>query len=528
MTVRNEEAYLDIGIDHLINQGVDVCIIDNGSTDRSESIIRQYLGNGVIRYEKLPYSGFFDLTYILKNEERLASEIDADWFIRQDADEIREAPPGYGTLYDAIRKVDASGYNAINFDEFAFMPTEESESFIGKDYRKEMKYYCYIHPLPQHHIKAWKKHEKIVRIEAGGHLATFVGRRVYPENFILRHYVGLSATGLRDKYCSRSFRVAEILLGWHGERAYIEADELYVPSKSDLILYDESMGWDKSDPRDNYPFFKNARERIADHHPRKKPPAPFIIGSGGCGAALLGSMLDRHPLLAVPPETRLPYKLFARMGSGKSAQKRFVGKMLENPRWNDFHLDADYFRNEIMTMSRFSIPNGLRFFYVSYAYRFRKPRWGEKTPLYCLTMDNIARVLPEARFIHLIRDGRDVAVSMRDTTLANTKDIAKFAEAWRDRIRKTRKLAESLPDRYLEIRFEDLVSSPEEVLKRICEFVKLPYDEKMPAFRFDATDSSGVPLVGVWKSALSEREQKIVHEITGEILKELHYEIPCA
>ena len=58
--------------------------------------------------------------------------------------------------------------------------------------------------------------------------------------------------------------------------------------------------------------------------------------------------------------------------------------------------------------------------------------------------------------------------------------------------------------------------------------MKLPYDEKMPAFRFDATDSSGVPLVGVWKSALSEREQKIVHEITGEILKELHYEIPCA
>ena len=258
MTVRNEEAYLDMGIKHLIHQGVEVCIVDNGSTDRSSGIIEQYLGKGVIRYEKLPYPGFFDLTSILKNEERLASEIEADWFIRQDADEIREAPPGYGTLYDAIRKVDALGYNAINFDEFAFMPTDESESFIGKDFYEEMKYYCFIHPRSQHHIKAWKRHESIVRLEDGGHFATFEGRRVYPENFILRHYIGLSADCLKVKYCGRSFRVAEILMGWHGERAFIEADELHVPSKEELALYDGKKGWDRSDPTGQLSVFRES------------------------------------------------------------------------------------------------------------------------------------------------------------------------------------------------------------------------------------------------------------------------------
>jgi glycosyltransferase involved in cell wall biosynthesis len=556
MTVRNEEAYLDMGIKHLINQGVEVCIVDNGSTDRSSGIIEQYLGKGVIRYEKLSYPGFFDLTHILKNEERLASEIKADWFIRQDADEIREAPPGYGTLYDAIRKVDALGYNAVNFDEFAFMPTDENESFIGKDFYKEMKYYCYIHPRPQHHIKAWKWHGSAVRLEDGGHLATFEGRRVYPENFILRHYIGLSADSLKAKYCGRSFRVSEILMGWHGERAFIEEDELYIPSKKELSFYDGERGWDRSDPRNNYPFFEKAHERIADHHPNKKPPAPFIVGSGGCGAALLRSMLDRHPLLAVPPETHLPYKLIARMGNGVGARKRFVNKMLENPRWAEFQLDAEHFRREILAMPRFTVSDGLRFFYASYAYRFRKPRWGESTPIYLEFVDKIARILPEAKFIHLIRDGRDVAVSIRNATSGKPEGIAKLAKSWRDRIRRTRKQAESLPHRYLEIRYEDLVSSPEAVLNKICGFVKLPYDDGMFGHRLEATapfpetdesfpadngdkgnsdretgnasvfkptDALGI---GVWKKALSESEKRTVHKVAGALLNEFDYDVP--
>src|SRR5690348_16787952 len=92
LTVRNEELYLARCLEHLIANGVDVCVIDNGSTDATPRIAAQFLGRGVIRIDTIPFTGAFAILPILQNEERLAAEIDADWFMHHDADEIRESP----------------------------------------------------------------------------------------------------------------------------------------------------------------------------------------------------------------------------------------------------------------------------------------------------------------------------------------------------------------------------------------------------------------------------------------------------
>ncbi len=91
-------------------------------------------------------------------------------------------------------------------------------------------------------------------------------------------------------------------------------------------------------------------------------------------------------------------------------------------------------------------------------------------------MRRIERALPEARFVHMIRDGRDVALSLerRDSGLS-TQEVAR---RWSHRIRGTRRAANGVRH-YIEVRYEDLVTDPEPVLRRICEHAELGYDPEM-------------------------------------------------
>ena len=94
-------------------------------------------------------------------------------------------------------------------------------------------------------------------------------------------------------------------------------------------------------------------------------------------------------------------------------------------------------------------------------------------------MRPIAAGLEEARFVHLIRDGRDVALSRRARGMGADKPIADVAELWRRRIENARKQAKRLRGRYLELRYEDLVADPEPALRRVCELIELEYDPAM-------------------------------------------------
>src|SRR4030066_1080142 len=105
LTVRNEELYLAHCLEHLMSQGIETCLIDNDSTDRTLEIARKFLGRGVFRIEHFPFRGYYKWQNCLLDKERLAIEIDADWFIHHDADEIRQAPNPYKTLLEGIEDV---------------------------------------------------------------------------------------------------------------------------------------------------------------------------------------------------------------------------------------------------------------------------------------------------------------------------------------------------------------------------------------------------------------------------------------
>jgi glycosyltransferase involved in cell wall biosynthesis len=256
LTVRNEAQFLPRCLSHLAAQGVQACVIDNESTDETRAIAEQFARSGVVtRIVTLPYRGRFELVTQLESQERLSREIDADWFIHHDADEIMEAPSSGQTLQEAIAEVDAQGFNAINFDEFVFVPAQ-GEDFEDRDYVGAMRRYYFFEPFAPRLVRAWKADQLPVLSGSGGHLAEFDGRRLFPRNFVLRHYIILSASHALHKYgAERVYSDDEVTrLGWHGWRARFRPDMLKLPDPSSLKSLDASNEWDRSDPKRKHLF----------------------------------------------------------------------------------------------------------------------------------------------------------------------------------------------------------------------------------------------------------------------------------
>lgn len=250
LTCRNEELYIKRCLTHLHKQGIETCLIDNESTDNTVKIAKKFLRKGLFRIVTQPYPGYFDLVAQLKLKEELIKEIDADWFIHHDADEIREAPAPYKSLRKGIEEADKQCYNAINFDEFVFLPTTFEENFENMDYVKKMKYYYFFEPGPMRRINAWKNlNIEIDLINSGGHKVNFDGIKIFPENFILRHYIVLSKDHAISKYySSRVFSMKEHKeRGWHGSRMTFTPDKLNFPKKDTLKKYNKKELWDTSD-----------------------------------------------------------------------------------------------------------------------------------------------------------------------------------------------------------------------------------------------------------------------------------------
>lgn len=262
LTVRNEAAYLERCLRHLREQGVDAYIMDNESEDETPDIARRWLGKGVIGIETLPYPGYFDLHGQLARKTGLARELDADWFIHHDADEIRQSRVSGETLRGAIARLDAEGWNAIEFDEFVFVPTGAEGERPAADFVAEIRHAYYFMPRPGYRINAWKNTgEAINLIATAGHEVRFVGRRLAPERLILRHYPFLSRAHLMDKYTrQRIYNAHETeVLGWHGRRARFRAEDMRMPGADELLEPDRE-GWDTTRPWRRHPFLSGNPE----------------------------------------------------------------------------------------------------------------------------------------------------------------------------------------------------------------------------------------------------------------------------
>ena len=208
---------------------------------------------------------------------------------------------------------------------------------------------------------------------------------------------------------------------------------------------------------------------------------PIIIGAPRSGTTLLRFMLDAHPDLAIPPETGFLVPCAQQAGPETALEDFFrtvTGYPPEAPGWPDFQIPAESFLARLKRLAPFTVADGIRAFYELYAARFGKSRWGDKTPLYCMHARSIAALLPEAHFVHLIRDGRDVALSLRPMWFAPGRDIETLAAYWRECVTTGRQQGRACRH-YLEVRYDRLIENSREVLADICEFLALELDDRM-------------------------------------------------
>jgi len=178
--------------------------------------------------------------------------------------------------------------------------------------------------------------------------------------------------------------------------------------------------------------------------------------------------------------------------------------------------------------------------YRAYASRHGAARWGDKTPIYADHMELVHRILPEARFIHLIRDGRDVALSTVEQwgRWEWRTDMYAAIRTWSGRVRRAREAGRRLgQERYLEVRYESLVADPASTMRKLCAFLGEPFDPRMTApsdaaagwiekdnrwhHRLHRPPSPSRSQR--WRREMGEADQRLCEAVAGELLAELGY-----
>jgi hypothetical protein len=286
---------------------------------------------------------------------------------------------------------------------------------------------------------------------------------------------------------------------------------------------------------------------------------PFIVGSPRSGTTLLRMMLSSGSSLAIPPETGFVAHLAVapRLNTmGPDELQQIISHFPPSaPTWPDFGVEEAALGAALAELRPFNVADGIRCFYRMYAQRHGRTRVGDKTPTYGRSMDAIERLLPEAAFVHMIRDGRDCALSLRDLWFAPGRSMDVLATHWRDTVTTYRILGGKL-HRYLEVRFEDLVTDPAATLARVCVFLELPFEQAMlrhenvaahllAEHRGRVLDNGAFVLtaeqrraqqwrttgpvdrsrIGRWRSELGPDERDTFRSIAGSLLAELGYEI---
>jgi hypothetical protein len=272
-----------------------------------------------------------------------------------------------------------------------------------------------------------------------------------------------------------------------------------------------------------------------------RPPFPFIVACGRSGTTLVQAMLNAHPEMAIPPETPflLPVRDRVRRQGGGVDLERFVALLERNRNFALWNLPPEAVREALSRTRPRDYPGAVRTLYASYASQRGKERYGDKTPAHVLHLPYLAEAFPEARFIHLIRDGRDVTCSYLARGIG-PRDGVEGAMRWKHTVATGRRDGTRLgPDRYLEVRYEGLVADPEGHLKTITGFIELDYDEAMidygahvdgmlpsPHLK-DLHDNVYRPPtenLRDWRREMDPVEVTMFEALAGDLLSELGYE----
>ena len=270
--------------------------------------------------------------------------------------------------------------------------------------------------------------------------------------------------------------------------------------------------------------------------PLVPPPDPpfFIVGSARSGTTFLRLTMNAHPEIAVPPESRFITELHR--GDDEVDVEEFLQRLAAHKRFEAWELPIDSVRAQLSGHGRASYADAVTAAYVAYAQACGKSRWGDKTPRYVEHIPELAELFPDSRFVHLIRDGRDVALSYADVPFG-PKNVAKAAELWGNRVAKGIRDGRVLErGRYIEIMHKDLLEDPEGEVKDICAFVGVPFVPSMldreetkkgalaRAEKYNPNVTAENVKRRAWQTDMPPDHVEIFEAVAGDLLSELGFE----
>lgn len=262
----------------------------------------------------------------------------------------------------------------------------------------------------------------------------------------------------------------------------------------------------------------------------------FVVGSDRSGTTLLRLMLDSHPRLHVPRESWFLIDLLRELPGGVPLDERqrqhAVSLMVGHSRWRDLGIpDADL-RDAVASLAIVTLRHLAEAPFRLLMQRAGKARWGDKTPGYVTHISELARLFPEAQFVHLIRDCRDVCVSLRSRGWRGR--LPSQARYWATQVAAGMAQGRSLRSgRYLEVSYQDLVLHPETTLEAVCRFLGEDFDPAMLSFHVRAAEAiapweadlhaklSHPPQaseVGRWQREMTSWEVMVVEAIAGSVM----------
>lgn len=222
MNCYNEKDIIIESINHILNQGLDVCLIDNHSNDGTYELVESTYANNsrvMIRKSK-DYGDNYEWQKLLEGTENISHEFSNqyDWFMHYDADEIRYSPIKDVTLQQMITFIDDLGYNSIDMTVIDFRFTKDIN--VQQNYENNLLSFEFGRRAGHFsQVKCWKYAKDIVLASSGGHDAQFVNRKVYPIKFLMKHYPLRNLEQAQNKvFRDRANRIQKEKSekGWHG------------------------------------------------------------------------------------------------------------------------------------------------------------------------------------------------------------------------------------------------------------------------------------------------------------------------
>ncbi|MAT70621.1 MAG: hypothetical protein CMJ58_13980 [Planctomycetaceae bacterium] len=281
-------------------------------------------------------------------------------------------------------------------------------------------------------------------------------------------------------------------------------------------------------------------------------PFVFMVGSPRSGTTMLKRMVAAHPLMAVTRETHWIPGIFERR-RGLTDRGRVTTKVVEklrsHKRFEQIKTPPETVVRWIADEPQLSYAELVSRLFDRYGERKGKPLVGDKTPTYVRNIPTLHQLWPRAKFVHLIRDGRDVCLSMLKWRKAD-KAAGQFA-TWADDpvvttalwwkalvglgVEEGRRLPDGL---HAELKYEHLVANPAGACRQLTEFLGLDYDPAMENYhegrtQFEAGLSANAawlpPTPGRrdWRRDMAAADVARFEAATGDLLDLLGYERAC-